>query len=193
MYDYYKILELSRDASLEDIKHAYRIKAKLVHPDVNNSPKAQEVFVIVKEAYEVLTDEHKRYLYDVKLNYVDAAKADADRKKQYYGSSIKNDSYNNLHNINFNFDWENFNAIHKEKTDEDYYKRSPWIYNLFFASGMFIGFLIVGVSFIGTYKKYWPVPFVLISVPGFILIRGGWKGMLGKKTLISALIKHFRR
>ena len=50
MYDYYKILDISRDASLEDIKRAYRNKAKLVHPDINNSPKANEVFVVVKEA-----------------------------------------------------------------------------------------------------------------------------------------------
>jgi len=191
VYDYYKILEISHDASLEDIKHAYRIKAKLVHPDVNNSPKAQEVFVIVNEAYEVLIDEHKRYLYDVKLNYVNAAKADADRKKQYYGSSVKNDSYNNLHNINF--DWESFNIAHKVKTDEDYYKRSPWIYNLFFASGMFIGFMLMIITGVATYNHYWPFPFALLSVPGFILIRGGWQGMLGKRTLISALVKHFRR
>lgn len=192
MYDYYKILEIAHDASVEDIKHAYRNKAKLVHPDVNNSPKAQEVFVIVNEAYEILTDENKRYLYDLKLNYIDAAKADADRKKHYYGSSVKNDSYNNLHNTHVNFDWESFNAAHHEKTDEEYYKRSPFIYNLFFVSGMFLGFMIVIVTLAGTYKKFWPVPYILIAIPGFILIHGGWKGIMGKKTLLSRLAKRFK-
>jgi curved DNA-binding protein CbpA len=192
MYDYYKILEIPRDAGLEDIKHAYRLKAKLVHPDVNNSPRANEVFVIVNEAHEVLTDENKRYLYDVKLNFIDAAKVDADRKKHYYGSSVKNDSYNNLHATYFNYDWESFNAAYKEKTDEAYYRRSPFIYNLFFASGMLIGFMIVTIALVGTNNHYWPFPFLLLCVPGFILIRGGWKGMIGKKTLVTALLKHFR-
>ena len=55
-YDYYKILEIPRTATLDDIKKAYRLKAKLVHPDVNNSPKANEVFAIVSEAYDVLSN-----------------------------------------------------------------------------------------------------------------------------------------
>jgi hypothetical protein len=193
LYDYYKILDIPRDATLEDIKHAYRNKAKLVHPDVNNSPKANEVFAVVNEAYEVLTDERKRYLHDVKLNYIDATKADADRKKQYYGSSIKNDSYTNSNNTNFQTDWNNFSKAYKEKTDEDYYKRSPFIYNLFFACGMFVGFLIISVTLVGTYKNYWPFPFVLISIPGIILVREGWKGMMGKQSMLSDLIKRLRK
>ncbi|MBA3705003.1 MAG: J domain-containing protein [Bacteroidetes bacterium] len=193
MYDYYKILDIPRNASLEDIKHAYRNRAKVVHPDVNNSPKANEIFVIVKEAYEVLSDEHKRYLHDIKLNYTDAAKADAERKKQYFGSSVKNDSYTNQHNTNFHHNWNNFNTIYKEKTDEEYYKQSPLVYNMFFASGMFIGFLILSITLIGTYRLYWPFPFVLVCIPGIILIREGWKGMMGKKSIISTVIKRLRK
>lgn len=189
MYDFYKILEIPRDANLEVIKKAYRSKAKLVHPDVNNSPKAHEVFTIVTEAYKVLSDEQKRYIYDIKMDYIDAAKTNAERKKIYYGSSVKNNTYSNFH-----YDWISFDKIaHRKKTDEDYYKRSPFFYNSFFASGMFLGFLIIAVTFIGTLKHFWPFPFILICLPGLILVREGWRGIMKKKNLLTNLLKIFKK
>lgn len=193
-YDYYKILEIPRTASLDDIKKAYRLKAKLVHPDVNNSPKANEVFAVVSEAYDVLCDEQKRYMHDIKLNYFDAEKINAERKRQYYGNSSKNDTFSNTANTNFNYDWNSFNQyVYKEKTDEDYYNQSPFLYNLFFVSGMFLGFIIIIVSLYGTINNFWPIPFVLISIAGFILVREGWKGMMGKKSLLGGVLKRLRK
>jgi len=52
--DYYKILDLPFNASEEDIKRAYRKKARLFHPDVNNSANAGDMFIIVTEAYDFL-------------------------------------------------------------------------------------------------------------------------------------------
>jgi len=198
LYDYYKILEIPRNASLEDIKRAYRYKAKLVHPDVNDSAKAHEVFVVVNEAYETLIDSQKRYIHDMKLNYTDAVKTNAEKKKQYYGSSVKNNSYTNTNtnsnSNNFHYDWNSFNKrAYKEKTDEDYFKQSPIIYNLLFVSGMFLGFLISIVTIVGTYKNYWPAPFILISVLGFILIRQGWRGIMGKETIVNKIRKIFSK
>ena len=193
-YDYYKILEIPRTASLDDIKKAYRLKAKLVHPDVNNSPKANEVFAVVSEAYDVLCDEQKRYIHDIKLNYIDAEKINAERKRQYYGNSTKNDTFSNTANTNFNYDWNSFNQyVHKEKTDEDYYKQSPFLYNMFFASGMFLGLIIILVTFYGTVYNHWPLPFALISISGFILLREGWRGMMGKKSLLGGMLKRLRK
>lgn len=193
-YDYYKILEIPRTASLDDIKKAYRLKAKLVHPDVNNSPKANEVFAVVSEAYDVLCDDQKRYMHDIKLNYIDAEKINAERKRQYYGNSVKNDTFSNTTNTNFNYDWNSFSQyVHKEKTDEDYYRQSPFLYNLFFISGIFLGFIIIIVTLFGTFYNYWPVPFVLISISGFILVREGWRGMIGKKSLLGGVLKRLRK
>ena len=193
-YDYYKILEIPRDAGLDEIKRAYRNKAKLIHPDVNSSPRANEVFTVVNEAYDVLCDENKRYLYDIKLNFAESKKMDADRKKQYYGSSVKNDTYSNQNTMNPDFDWNTFSkSAYKVKTDEDYFKQSPILYNLFFVSGMFLGFLIAIISISGTFKNYWPKPFILIAIPGFILIREGWKGIMGKKNLLNNIAKKFRK
>ena len=57
--DYYEVLGVSKDASLNDIKLAFRRLAKKYHPDVNKAPDAKEKFQEVQEAYEVLSDENK--------------------------------------------------------------------------------------------------------------------------------------
>jgi DnaJ-class molecular chaperone len=63
--DYYEILGLARGASGDEIKKAYRKLARQYHPDANKSdPRAQEKFIEVQEAYDVLSDEHKRRNYD---------------------------------------------------------------------------------------------------------------------------------
>ena len=54
--DYYEVLGISRQASADEIKRAYRKKAKQYHPDVNKEPGAEEKFKEVQEAYEVLSD-----------------------------------------------------------------------------------------------------------------------------------------
>jgi DnaJ family protein B protein 11 len=63
--DFYAILGVTKSAKLNQVKKAYRAKAKEMHPDKNpDDPKAAEKFQDLAAAYEVLSDEEKRKTYD---------------------------------------------------------------------------------------------------------------------------------
>ena len=64
MKDYYNILGVSKNASVDEINAAYRSLARKYHPDVNKDPDAVDKFKAVTEAYEVLSDKDKRAQHD---------------------------------------------------------------------------------------------------------------------------------
>ncbi len=65
MADYYEILGIARGASADEIKKAYRKSAIKYHPDKNpGDPEAEKRFKEISEAYEVLSDDQKRQMYD---------------------------------------------------------------------------------------------------------------------------------
>ena len=67
---FYQILEVSPDATDEEIKASYRRLVKSYHPDVNPSPQAAEVIRLLTESYDVLSNDYRRRMYDLTLGGV---------------------------------------------------------------------------------------------------------------------------
>ncbi len=61
---YYEILGIPANSSLEDVKKAYRKKARLYHPDINPSPEAKDLFISVTEAYDFLLANFEKITHD---------------------------------------------------------------------------------------------------------------------------------
>lgn len=64
MADYYSVLGVAKNASLAEIKSAYRKLALKWHPDKNKEPGAEQKFKEINQAYEVLSDQNKKQTYD---------------------------------------------------------------------------------------------------------------------------------
>ncbi|NTW32664.1 MAG: DnaJ domain-containing protein [Bacteroidetes bacterium] len=91
--DYYKILDISRNASVDEIKQAYRNKAKLYHPDINRMPDSKAVFQSINEAYQVLINFDKRRWYDFKLKYPSSTGLRPQNKQRTSNNEANNKAY----------------------------------------------------------------------------------------------------
>src|SRR5262245_26241422 len=95
--DYYKTLGIKRTASQDEIRKAYRRLARKHHPDVNPGDKsAEEKFKHISEAYDVLSDQKKRDVYDKYGTYSDTIRDAAARGPGGGGG--------------FDFDWSVFST-----------------------------------------------------------------------------------
>jgi curved DNA-binding protein CbpA len=97
MDDYYNVLELNRNASLDEIRKSFRTLALRYHPDKNKNSDSKEKFMKIVEAYETLSDVNGKRNYDESITIKkDSPKYDfswtpsADFEKVYSYSKIKN-------------------------------------------------------------------------------------------------------
>ena len=124
MKDYYKILEISINATKDDIKKAFRSLAKKYHPDRNvNDENALRKFQEVNEAYEVLSNEDSRKDYDKKIsNFKQSNNKETNSKNNKTNNDKRKsqDRSDSIENLNkyfesfFGFD-ANANNINKDK------------------------------------------------------------------------------
>ena len=99
--DYYQVLGLKANCSQDDIKQAYRNRAKLYHPDVNRSAKASETMKRINIAYATLSDPEKRKSYDNYLSEKNDRRYSGDqestgRRRTYNRASVKRKAVFNL-------------------------------------------------------------------------------------------------
>ena len=86
MKNYYDILGVKKDASIDEIKKVYRKLARKYHPDVNPGNKeAEEKFKEINEAYNTLSDEDKRKAYDAKSGSSSGSDSGTGRKNSQTG------------------------------------------------------------------------------------------------------------
>jgi molecular chaperone DnaJ len=104
--DYYSVLGISRNASAEEIKKAYKTLAKKYHPDISKEKDAEHKFKEVSEAYSVLSDPEKKKNYD---NYGDAYKNFEGYNQQGFGQGFGMDF--DFEDIFNSFGFSNFGDI----------------------------------------------------------------------------------
>ncbi len=103
--DYYNILGIKKDAKADEIKKSYRRLARKYHPDVNpNDKAAEEKFKEVQEAYDVLSDEKKRKVFDRFGYYADNLDVNSP-----YGASYGTGASGGTSGGASNFDFSGFN------------------------------------------------------------------------------------
>ena len=66
--DYYKVLNIEKNSTKQNIKQAYYKLSKVYHPDINNESEAETKFKEIQEAYDILGDESRKNEYDQSIN-----------------------------------------------------------------------------------------------------------------------------
>lgn len=120
MKDYYSSLEVSKTASQDEIKKAYRKLARKYHPDLNKENGAEDKFKEINEAYDILGDEESRDKYDEKSNYTFTSKNFKTSRKEASNGTIQFD------NVEKSFEnFFGFNPKTKEKILKKENKKNP--------------------------------------------------------------------
>ena len=120
--DYYEVLGVSKNATDDEIKKAFRHLAMKYHPDVNKSPDAESKFKEINQAYSVLIDKDKRSLYDqFGHGAVDGTWGAGEGNSNYASNQNTNSSYESYDDVFNDPDFfDMFNSFYGEQAEEEF-------------------------------------------------------------------------
>lgn len=151
-YDHYKVLGVRNDASTAAIKRAYRDRVKQCHPDLDDSPGAHMRFLIVNEAYTVLSDPFRRMVFDHQLEGHRSA-MNAPRSK------------------------ERRQASHRERDLVSDRAVPRFAFVGLHLTGLIFGVLIVLGVMAGYTFFDWPAYIMIMGIPGLVVIPDSIEGL----------------
>lgn len=151
-YDHYRVLGIPRDASLLEVKRAYRERVKACHPDRNGSPQATTLFHAVHAAYETLRDVQRRQAYDERLVGYRSVHQPVPHPKRTHRACSGT----------------------RERPVPRFAFVGLHVTGLCFATAL-IGVSLVGVTFLN-----WPMYTILFCVPGIVVIPDSLAGLRTK-------------
>lgn len=189
--NHYKTLEVNRNASIEEIKKAYRKLALKWHPDVNNSPDAHNRFIEINEAYLILSDSEAKYKYDKEYDYCFITQTDRpayetvervfvdNEFKQYQDEDLNNWSNNarkqgeKYASMSFEQFSQMVKAIIKETSIQGFVALFYAISGILGANGFFS--IIIGLRDSKPEKIFLGILFILLSIVGLSLTSKKYK------------------
>jgi len=157
MYDFYKILGVERNATVSQIRLAYRRKAKQYHPDVNSSASAHDFFTVLNTAKDTLCDEKKRRRYNLKLEYGEF--------KAEHAAPVQHPHRDPAYRRN-----PDKEPIQAKPAEKDFEPSSP-LFKFFLFSILFIGMLCIFIPSLAVYHDVINYGVLLLFFPGYFMIR----------------------
>lgn len=186
---YYDILGLKDSATQDEIKRAYRKRAMESHPDVNPAPGAADTFVLINEAYAILSDTSKRKVYNQKLRD-QAARAAAGQSAPPTAQAQRDQAYQQWVNqaraqarAHADMNYQDFKNSRFERTEA-----SVFLYMQFLVVGVFLilGTLILAAPFAAMFFIDWKAVFAALIL-GPVAFKVFEEGMRGFKEIRSSL------
>jgi hypothetical protein len=167
-YNYYKILGLKNNAGKQEIKNAYRKLAFKYHPDRNFEVKAKEFFQLLNEAYSTLSDDEKRVVYDIKMNFQPQASA-----------------INSKDRVAKNRRAENTRSYKQpvQPLNDEYFMPPKFARYILFSTGLIFGlFMLIFPIIMVAIDSLSPV--IVFTFLGFVLTVDSLAGLTGYRTML---------
>lgn len=176
-YDYYRLLGVDFKASVSEIKHAFRTKAKHFHPDRQGGEAGHEFFQVLNEAYKTLSDPDRRTQYDRKMGWGKAdliQDAPVSRAEKRAERRRRNTEYSR--------------SVHSMPEAWD---PPTWVKYGFYMVGVIFGSLVCYFSVSNILSGIWNPIMLWVSFLGFLVLLDALSGLFSGQPVLSRRLLKF--